>query len=58
MTTYVIRENSFFYDDSYDAYVGSKIACYFTDRAAAEAEYKRLEVDAASLVSLCKQETL
>lgn len=36
MTTYVIRENRFFYDDSYDAYEGSKIACYFTDRAAAE----------------------
>ncbi len=58
MTTYVIRENCFFYDDCYDAYVGSKIAYYFTDRVVAEAEYKRLEIEAVSFVCLWNQETL
>lgn len=58
MTTYVIRENSFFYDDSYDAYEGSRIASYFTDRAAAEAEYKRLEIEATRYIILWNQETL
>ena len=58
MTTYVIRENRFFYDDSYDAYVGSKIACYFTDRVAAEAEYKRLEIEATRYICLWDQKTL
>ena len=58
MTTYVIRENCFVYDDSYDAYVGSRIAGYFTDRTAAEAEYKRLEIEAVSYACLWNQETL
>lgn len=55
---YVIRENRFFYDDSYDAYEGSKIACHFTDRAEAEAEYKRLEIEATRYIILWNQETL
>lgn len=55
---YVIRENRFFYDDSYDAYEGSKIACYFTDRAEAEAAYKRLEIEATRYIILWNQETL
>lgn len=50
MTTYVIRENNFFYGDDYDHYEGSKIACYFTDRAEAEAAYKRLEIEAVSFI--------
>lgn len=58
MTTYVIRENCFVYDDSYDAYVGSRIASYFTDRTAAEAEYKRLEIEATRYIVLYNQDSL
>lgn len=58
MTTYVIRENCFFYGDDYDYLKGSKIVATFEDKAQVEATYKALEIEAAKSIMLCHQESL
>lgn len=58
MTIFVIRKNSFFYGDDYNHYEGSRIISYFTNRADAEVEQKRLEIEQARFATLWNEYTL
>ena len=58
MTTYVIREKYFGYNDEVFYVAGNRIANVFEDKQQAEAAYKKLEIDGARDFALHEVESL
>ena len=58
MTTYVIREKYFGYNDEVFYVAGNRIANVFEDKQQAEAAYKKLEIDGARDFALYEVESL